>query len=86
MFQFQGGISDLYKERIFSELQRARYSDVGKNGRIHYRRHAVIRIESCTTCSSPSAHALTEFRWLPATVALGFSAVKPQLKTTPTKR
>jgi hypothetical protein len=36
MFQFQGGISDLDKERIFSELQRARYIDVGKNGRIHY--------------------------------------------------
>jgi hypothetical protein len=36
MFQFQGGISDLDKERIFSELQRARYIDVEKNGRIHY--------------------------------------------------
>ena len=36
MFQFQGGISDLDKERIFSELQKARYINVGKNGRIHY--------------------------------------------------
>ena len=36
MFQFQGGISDTDKERIFSELHKARYIDVGKNGRIQY--------------------------------------------------
>jgi len=36
MFQFQGGISDLDKERIFSELHKARHIDVGKNGRIQY--------------------------------------------------
>ena len=36
MFQFQGGISDLDKERIFSELQRGRYINVGSTGRIHY--------------------------------------------------
>jgi hypothetical protein len=36
MFQFQGGISDHDKERIFSELYKARHIDVGKNGRIQY--------------------------------------------------
>ena len=36
MFQFQGGISDGDKEKIFSELQKARYIDVGKDGRIQY--------------------------------------------------
>jgi hypothetical protein len=36
MFQFQGGISDRDKEKIFSELQKARYIDVGKDGRIQY--------------------------------------------------
>jgi hypothetical protein len=36
MFQFQGGISDRDKERIFSELHKARHIDVGKNGRIQY--------------------------------------------------
>jgi hypothetical protein len=36
MFQFQGGISDRDKERIFSELHKARHIDIGKNGRIQY--------------------------------------------------
>ena len=36
MFQFQGAISDLDKERIFSELQRARHIELGNNDRIHY--------------------------------------------------
>ena len=36
MFQFQGGISDCDKERIFSELHKARHIDIGKNGRIQY--------------------------------------------------
>lgn len=36
MFQFQGGISDQDKERIFSLLLKARHIDVGKNGRIQY--------------------------------------------------
>ena len=36
MFQYQGGISDHDKERIFSELHKARHIDVGKNGRIQY--------------------------------------------------
>src|ERR1041384_4747394 len=31
MFQFQGGISDRDKERIFSELHKARHIDIGKN-------------------------------------------------------
>jgi len=36
MFQFQGGISDSDKEKIFSELHKARHIDVGTNGRIQY--------------------------------------------------
>jgi hypothetical protein len=36
MFQFRGGISDPDKERIFSELHKARHLDIGKNGRIQY--------------------------------------------------
>lgn len=36
MFQFQGGISDRDKERIFSELLKAGHIEVGKNGRIQY--------------------------------------------------
>jgi len=36
MFQFRGGISDRDKERIFSELQKARHIDIGTNGRIQY--------------------------------------------------
>ena len=36
MFQFQGGISDDDKERMFSELQKRRHIIVGDNGRVHY--------------------------------------------------
>jgi hypothetical protein len=36
MFQFQGGISDTDKERLFSELLRKRYLNVGANNRIEY--------------------------------------------------
>jgi hypothetical protein len=36
MFQFQGGISDGDKEKIFSELQKRRHIVVGENGRVHY--------------------------------------------------
>lgn len=36
MFQFQGGISDQDKQKLVSELHKARYIDVGKNGRIQY--------------------------------------------------
>ena len=36
MFQFQGGISDHDKERIFSELHKGRYIDIEENGRIQY--------------------------------------------------
>jgi hypothetical protein len=36
MFQFQGGISDEDKERIFSELQRYRYIVMVENGRVQY--------------------------------------------------
>jgi hypothetical protein len=36
LFQFKGGISDSDKERIFSELHKARHIDVGNNGRIQY--------------------------------------------------
>ena len=36
MFQFRGGISDRDKERIFSELHKARHIDVGNDGRIQY--------------------------------------------------
>lgn len=36
MFQFRGGISDRDKERIFSELHKARHIAVSANGRIQY--------------------------------------------------
>ena len=36
MFQFQGGISDGDKERIFSELQKRRHIVVGENNRVQY--------------------------------------------------
>jgi len=36
MFQFKGGISDRDKEKIFSELHKARHIAVGDNGRIQY--------------------------------------------------
>jgi hypothetical protein len=38
MFQFQGGISDGDKERIFSELQKRRHIVVVENNRIQYRK------------------------------------------------
>jgi hypothetical protein len=36
MFQFQGGISDGDKERIFSELRKRRHIVVAENGRVQY--------------------------------------------------
>ena len=36
MFQFQGGISDGDKERMFSELQRQGHIVVAENGRVRY--------------------------------------------------
>jgi hypothetical protein len=36
MFQFQGGISDGDKERMFSELKKRRYIIIAENGRIQY--------------------------------------------------
>ncbi len=36
MFQFQGGISDGDKERLFSELLTKRHITVSENNRIHY--------------------------------------------------
>jgi hypothetical protein len=36
MFQFQGGISDDDKERIFSELQKRGHIVVAENGRVQY--------------------------------------------------
>jgi hypothetical protein len=36
MFQFQGGISDSDKERIFSELQQRRHIVVAENDRVQY--------------------------------------------------
>ncbi len=36
MFQFQGGISDGDKERIFSELQKRGHIVVAENGRVQY--------------------------------------------------
>jgi hypothetical protein len=36
MFQFQGGISDSDKERIFSELQKRGHIVVAENGRVQY--------------------------------------------------
>lgn len=38
MFQFQGGISDGDKERMFSELQKRGHIVVAENGRVQYRR------------------------------------------------
>lgn len=36
MFQFQGGISDGDKEKLFSELLKKRHITVAENNRIHY--------------------------------------------------
>lgn len=36
MFQFQGGISDSDKERLFSALQKRRYIVLAENGRVQY--------------------------------------------------
>ena len=36
MFQFKGGISDSDKQRVFSELHKARHFTIGDNGRILY--------------------------------------------------
>lgn len=36
MFQFQGGISDSDKERVFSALQKGRHIIVEENGRVKY--------------------------------------------------
>lgn len=36
MFQFQGGISDGDKEKLFSELLKKRHITVSDNNRIHY--------------------------------------------------
>jgi hypothetical protein len=36
MFQFQGGISDTDKEKLFSELVRKRYLNLGANNRVEY--------------------------------------------------
>ena len=36
MFQFQGGISDADKERLFSELQKRGHIIVAENGRVQY--------------------------------------------------
>ena len=36
MFQFQGGISDGDKERMFSELQKRRHIVVAENGHVQY--------------------------------------------------
>ena len=36
MFQFQGGISDSDKEKLFSELLRKRYLSIGANNRVEY--------------------------------------------------
>lgn len=36
MFQFQGGISDGDKEKLFSELVKRRYITVTESNRIHY--------------------------------------------------
>jgi hypothetical protein len=36
MFQFQGGMSDGDKDRMFSELQKRRYIVLTENGRIQY--------------------------------------------------
>lgn len=36
MFQFQGGISDTDKEKIFSELKNRKFIRVSENGRVQY--------------------------------------------------
>jgi hypothetical protein len=36
MFQFQGGISDADKEKLFAELQKGRHLSVSSNGRIDF--------------------------------------------------
>jgi hypothetical protein len=36
MFQFQGGVSDPDKERLFADLVEKKYLNVGENGRITY--------------------------------------------------
>ena len=36
MFQFQGGISDADKEKLFSELVQKRYIIIGPNNRVEY--------------------------------------------------
>jgi hypothetical protein len=36
MFQFQGGMSDVDKERIFSELQKRRFISIDRDGRVMY--------------------------------------------------
>jgi hypothetical protein len=36
MFQFQGGISDADKERMFSELQKRGHIIIAENGRVQY--------------------------------------------------
>lgn len=36
MFQFQGGISDGDKEKMFSELQKRGHIIVAENGRVQY--------------------------------------------------
>lgn len=38
MFQFQGGLSDSDKERMFSELQKRGHIVVAENGRVQYPR------------------------------------------------
>ena len=38
MFQFQGGISDGDKEKMFAELQQRGYIVVGENGQVQYPR------------------------------------------------
>lgn len=48
MFQFQGGVSDVDKKRIFLELQKARYIDVRQNGRIHtHKANIFIGLQRC---------------------------------------
>ena len=49
MFQFQGGISDSDKERIFSELKKVRHINIGEKGRIQYPR--AVRLEVPTVSS-----------------------------------
>jgi hypothetical protein len=36
MFQFRGGISEVDKQRLFSELQKRRHLVLGKDGRVQY--------------------------------------------------